>query len=56
MKRIVEINEKLPSCNDYIRMCRANKFKAAKMKVEIEQLIGYYILDLPRYNNPKIKR
>ena len=48
----VEINEKLPSCNDYIKLCRTNKYAAAKMKVEIEQLIGCYILDLPRYDKP----
>ncbi len=48
----VEINEKLPSCNEYIKLCRTNKYAAAKMKVEIEQLIGCYILDLPRYDKP----
>lgn len=49
---IVEIPEKLPSCNDYIRACRANKEYAAKMKRQIEQLIGYYIIELPRFNKP----
>lgn len=52
MKRVVEISEKLPSCNDYIKLCRANKYKGAKMKVDIEQLIGYYLLELPKFNNP----
>lgn len=48
----VEINEKLPSCNDYIKLCRANKYVAAKMKLKIEQLIGCYLLELPRYDEP----
>ena len=48
----VEINEKLPSCNDYIRVCRANKIEAARMKRKIEQQIGWYILDLPKFNKP----
>ena len=48
----VEITEKLPSCNDYIRICRSNKLAAAKYKREIEQLIGYYILTLPRFDKP----
>ena len=42
---------KLPSLNDYIRVCRANKFEAAKMKSEIEDEIGYYIHRLPRLKN-----
>ena len=49
---IVEIPEKLPSCNDYIEACRTNKYLAAKMKVEIEQLIGCYILTLPKFEKP----
>ena len=48
----VEIPEKLPSCNDYIEACRTNKYLAAKMKVEIEQLIGCYILTLPKFEKP----
>ena len=48
----VEIPEKLPSCNEYIEACRTNKYLAAKMKREIEQLIGYYILTLPRFEKP----
>ena len=48
----VEIDEKLPSCNDYIEACRTNKFLAAKMKRDIEQLIGYHILTLPRFDKP----
>lgn len=48
----VEINEKLPSCNDYIKLCRTNKYVAAKMKLKIEQQIGCYLLELPRYDEP----
>lgn len=48
----VEINEKLPSCNEYIKLCRTNKYAAARMKLKIEQQIGYYLLKLPRYDEP----
>lgn len=48
----VEISEKLPSCNEYIKLCRTNKYAAARMKLKIEQQIGYYLLRLPRYDEP----
>ena len=48
----VVIDEKLPSLNEYINACRTNKYAAAKMKRDIEQLIGYYILRLPRFEKP----
>ena len=48
----VVIDEKLPSLNEYINACRTNKYVAAKMKRDIEQLIGYYILRLPRFEKP----
>lgn len=38
-----EIKGKLPSLNDYIRECRANKFKANSLKKDTEQFIGYCI-------------
>lgn len=43
MKYKFEINERLPSCNDYIKACRSNKYIGAKMKENIEQKISYYI-------------
>ena len=47
-----EINMKLPSLNDYIDVCRANKFKAAKYKAELEQKIGLFLMKMPRWTKP----
>lgn len=46
------IDMKLPSLNDYIRVCRCNKFQAAKFKAEIEQQIGLFLMKMPKYTNP----
>lgn len=37
------INAKLPSLNDYINVCRTNKYKAAQFKREVEEEIGWAI-------------
>lgn len=47
-----EINMKLPSLNDYVRICRENRYKASKMKKDIEHDIGYFISRLPKFKNP----
>ena len=47
-----EIDMKLPSLNDYINVCRSNKFKAAKYKASIEQEIGLRLTKMPRWTNP----
>lgn len=47
---IIEIPMKLPSLNDYIDSCRGNKYKAAKMKRDVESDIAYFINKLPKYN------
>jgi Holliday junction resolvase RusA-like endonuclease len=47
-----EILMKLPSCNTYINECRRNKYAAAKMKADIEEEIGFYLKDLPRFEKP----
>lgn len=47
-----EIEMKLPSLNDYIRVCRSNKFKAAKYKAEIEEEIGLFLMKMPKWDNP----
>lgn len=47
-----EIDLKLPSLNDYIRVCRGNKFLANKYKARIEQEIGYFLTKMPRWDNP----
>ena len=44
MKYKFEINQRLPSLNDYTKACRASKFEGAKMKKEIEYSIWVYIL------------
>lgn len=48
----IEIPLKLPSLNDYIKVCRANKFQASNYKADIETQIGYYLLKLPKFKNP----
>lgn len=47
-----EINMKLPSLNDYIKVCRTNKYMAAKYKADIEQQIGLYLMKMPKWTNP----
>lgn len=37
------IDAKLPSMNEYVRSCRANKYRGAEFKRSIEALIGYSI-------------
>lgn len=47
-----EIPMKLPSLNDYVRVCRTNKFMASKYKADIEQEIGLYLIKMPRMTKP----
>ena len=47
-----EINMKLPSLNDYVALCRDNKYKAAKFKKNIEDDIAIFINRLPRFEKP----
>jgi Holliday junction resolvase RusA-like endonuclease len=44
------IDDKLPSLNDYINVCRRNKYNGAKFKKDVENLIAIYI------RNAKIKK
>ena len=48
----IEIPMKLPSLNDYIKVCRSNKLYANKYKGQIEQEIGLYLMKMPKWNNP----
>ena len=50
MKYIIDM--KLPSLNDYIKVCRSNKFQAAKYKKDIEDKIGLFLIKMPKYNKP----
>ena len=46
------INMKLPSLNEYINICRSNKYEAAKYKADIEADIAYFLMRMPKYSNP----
>lgn len=46
------IDMKLPSLNDYIKVCRANKYNANEYKAKLEQEIGLFLAKMPKWNNP----
>ena len=48
----IEIPMKLPSLNEYVNVCRTNKFKAGKYKADIERVIGFYLMKMPDWSNP----
>lgn len=48
----VEIKMKLPSLNEYINVCRANRFRAGSYVKGIEDQIGWFLTGLPVYHNP----
>lgn len=48
----VTIPLKLPSLNDYTKMCRANGYYANKVKQNLEQQIGFFLIQLPRFEKP----
>ena len=47
-----EIPFKLPSLNDYIGVCRSNKYQGAKYKAHVERMIGECLTDMPRWTKP----
>lgn len=47
-----EINAKLPSLNEYVRVCRANRYEASKYKRRIEGEIGLFLGRVPRFEKP----
>ena len=49
---IFTIQMKLPSLNEYINVCRTNKYQAAKFKADIENDIALFLRRMPRYENP----
>lgn len=51
-KVICEIDIKFLSFNDYVNMCRRNRYQSAKYKKDIEDEVGLYIGDLPRFEKP----
>lgn len=52
MKQAFTINMKLPSLNEYINLCRTNKYKAAKYKADIEADIALFLCKMPKYTKP----
>ena len=51
-KVIWEIPMKLPSLNEYTRICRTNPYKESKFKKNLEDDIGMFIARMPRFDNP----
>ena len=51
MKRFT-IDMKLPSLNDFIKVCRTNKYYANKYKAKLEQEIGLFLAKMPKWDNP----
>jgi Holliday junction resolvase RusA-like endonuclease len=51
-KVICEISMKMPSLNEYIRVCRTNPYMASKFKKDLESQIGIYVAGLPRMSHP----
>lgn len=43
---------RLPSLNEYINVCRTNRFKANLMKNQTETNIGWFLTALPRISKP----
>lgn len=52
VKVICEIPMKLPSLNEYIKVCRSNVYMASKYKKDIELQIGGYVSTLPKFTRP----
>ena len=55
-KVTVELPMKLPSLNEYVRVCRTNAYMASKFKADIEDEIGMYLIGCPKFINPVVIR
>ena len=51
-KYTVVVPLKLLSLNEYVNLCRGNRFAAARYKEDIEKAITKYLSNLPKFNNP----
>lgn len=51
-KYMFQINQRLPSFNEYINACRYNRYAGATMKKNTENDIMWYINKLPKFNKP----
>lgn len=49
---IVEIPLKLISLNEYVNLCRGNRYASANYKKSIQEQIAHHIKDLPVFHNP----
>lgn len=49
---IISIPERLPGLNEYTRACRANRYAAAKLKRETEDMILYYLHGAQKVTKP----
>lgn len=47
-----EIGMKLPSLNDYINVCRRNRFEAGKIKKDLEADIAVFFRNIPHFARP----
>lgn len=53
---VLTIPYKFPSLNEYTNACRKNAYAGANMKKKVQNSIGYFINQLPVFENPiKIK-
>lgn len=50
----VTIPTRLPSLNDYIRVCRANRYQAAAFKRRVENEISWFIKPLPCFERVRL--
>lgn len=48
----VVIDMKLPSLNEYVDVCRTNRYKAAKFKQNLESDISLFLRRLPKFQKP----
>lgn len=51
---ICEIPLKLPSLNEYVRICRTNPYKASAFVKNVENNIGVFLMRLPVFKSVKI--
>jgi len=49
---IATIEMRLPSLNEYINVCRTNKYKAAIFKKKLERDISVFLCRLPKFEKP----
>ena len=52
MKAETFIPYKFPGLNDYVRECRGDKYRAARMKHETEEVCWFFVKNLPHFSKP----